>query len=181
MFDLKSVGPIILSWLVLFSQIALVIYFFLFIFKIKIIHPINLCIKNNFIWISFIIALVAMSGSLFFSEVVGYTPCELCWYQRILMYSQVLLFGVALWRKDTHVFRYGIAFSGLGIIFSGYHYLLQLGFAPAVTDCAAVNTVNSCAKLFIINFGYMTIPSMALTAFVMIFLVQLIRWKYKHD
>ncbi|MEK7067519.1 MAG: disulfide bond formation protein B, partial [Patescibacteria group bacterium] len=58
---------------------------------------------------AFIIALLATLGSLFYSEVAGFEPCKLCWYQRIFMYPQVLLWGIAWWKKDKHIADYAVS------------------------------------------------------------------------
>ena len=120
-------------------------------------------ISNHAIMFSFIVALIAVSGSLFYSEIAGYEPCKLCWIQRIFMYPQVLILGVALWKKDKKVFNYIIPLCLLGIIFASYHYYLQLGGTP-LTSCDAGAT---CARRYTFHFGYVTIPMMALTAFVL--------------
>jgi len=124
---------------------------------------------NNAFLFAFIVALVAMSGSLFYSEVAGYTPCTLCWYQRILMYPQVILFGVVLWKSERRTADYHIALSALGAFIAGYHYLLQIGILPEL-PCSATGFSVSCAQVFTMNFGYITISMMSLTAFALIIL-----------
>src|SRR5690625_2572356 len=74
------------------------------------------------VWVQ---SLVAMIGSLFYSEILGYAPCDLCWYQRILMYPLVVIYGAALIKKDMKIALPGIFLSGLGMIVSIYHYSLQ--------------------------------------------------------
>ena len=113
-------------------------------------------------------ALICMLGSLLYSDVIGYEPCKLCWYQRILMYPQALLFGIALWKKDKKIVDYAMALSGVGAVIALYHHLMQLGFVPE-GDCSAVGYSVSCAKVFVLHFGYLTIPLMAFTGFLMIF------------
>src|SRR5690625_6744143 len=74
------------------------------------------------IWIQ---ALVATLGSLFYSEVMGFVPCELCWIQRIFMYPLVMIYGVAAFKKDLSIALPGLFLSGIGMFISAYHYLLQ--------------------------------------------------------
>src|SRR5690625_574369 len=69
--------------------------------------------------------LVALLGSLFYSEIMGYTPCELCWIQRILMYPLVIIYGVSAAKKDLSIALPGLILSGIGIFVSVYHYLIQ--------------------------------------------------------
>ena len=114
---------------------------------------------------SFIISLVATFGSLFFSEVLKYPPCALCWYQRIFMYPQVIILGLAIFKKDLSVVTYSISLSLVGFIIALYHNFVQFGFSAL--PCPAVGNSVSCAKLFFIEFGYITIPLMSLVAFSM--------------
>lgn len=123
--------------------------------------------------LAFIIASAAMLGSLTYSEVLGYEPCKLCWIQRILMYPQVLVLGFVAWgkHKGSHaLFDTSLGLSLVGALVAGYHYLLQLGVAPAL-PCSAVGYSASCAQRFVMQFGYITIPLMAFSAFVLIALL----------
>ena len=128
---------------------------------------------------AFLVALTATSGSLFYSEILGYEPCKLCWFQRILMYPQVITLGLALWLKDRGAVDSSIALSGLGAMIAGWHYYNQI--APVSNlPCAAVGYSASCAQRFILEYGYITIPLMSLTAFVLIFLLMTAK-KFSHD
>jgi hypothetical protein len=49
-----------------------------------------------------------------------------------------------------------------------YHYLLQFGYLRG-GDCLAVVYSVSCVKRFVAEFGFVTIPLMALTAFLLLF------------
>lgn len=118
----------------------------------------------------FVVALIATCGSLFYSEIAGYEPCKLCWIQRIFMYPQVLLLGMAWWRKERWMLPYVSVLSAVGGVIAGYHYLLQRGVAPAI-PCSAVGYSVDCAKVFVMQYGYITIPLMAFTAFALIFLL----------
>lgn len=125
----------------------------------------------------FIVALTASSGSLFFSEIAGWTPCKDCWLQRIFMYPQVVLLAMALWKRDRKIAPYILALCLIGIVLSTSHYIEQVQAAlQPVPKENGVNTLLkpcdasgvSCASTQIrFAFGYITIPMMALTAFVM--------------
>lgn len=115
----------------------------------------------------FIVALVATLGSLIYSEILGYTPCKLCWFQRIFMYPQAILLGMALYKKDKNLREYSLVLSYTGGLIALYHYLLQLGFVPELA-CSAVGLSVSCSQKFVMHFGYITIPMMALSAFALI-------------
>lgn len=121
---------------------------------------------------AFVVSLVATLGSLFYSEIAHFTPCLLCWYQRILMYPQVILLGLAMWKKDKGIALYSLALSVFGVAMAGYHYLLQRGVVPEL-PCSAVGISESCSQRFVMTFGYITIPLMAFTAFLLITLSML--------
>ncbi|MDO8495477.1 MAG: disulfide bond formation protein B [bacterium] len=110
-------------------------------------------------------AVTATLGSLFYSNVLGYEPCELCWLQRIFIYPQVAMLVVALWKKDYAVFPYVFTLSVIGAFIAGYHYLLQLGVLPSII-CSAVESSTTCSQRYVMDLGYITIPMMALTAFL---------------
>jgi disulfide bond formation protein DsbB len=110
------------------------------------------------------IALVATLGSLFFSEVMGLPPCILCWYQRIAMYPLVVVIGVGILLRDARVTLYALPLALAGLALSVYHNLLYYGFVPeSITPCAEG---VSCTTVQIEWLGFVTIPLMALVAFL---------------
>lgn len=117
--------------------------------------------------LSFFVALTSMLGSLYYSEVAGYEPCKLCWYQRILMYPLVFLFGFALFKKRRDLTDYALVLSSIGSALSLYHYLLQIGVVPTI-GCEAIGYSASCSQRFVFSYGYMTIPMMAFAGFALI-------------
>lgn len=118
--------------------------------------------------LAFLVAFISTLGSLFYSEIVGFVPCVLCWYQRALMYPQVLLLSLPIMFKNgKKIINYSIVLSAMGLLLSGYHYLLQFNIIDGL-PCPAVGYSVSCSKLFIIGLGYVTIPLMSFTAFLMI-------------
>ncbi|MBI4415344.1 MAG: disulfide bond formation protein B [Candidatus Kerfeldbacteria bacterium] len=131
---------------------------------------------RNGLQFAFVVALVSMLGSLFYSEIAKYTPCELCWYQRILMYPQTLLLFIALIKKDLGVTKYTLWMSLIGALVAGYHYLLQLNLVPA--PCSAVGYSAACSQRFVMEYGYITIPMMAFTGFVLILLMMVAARRY---
>src|SRR3989344_3418868 len=153
-----------LSVLTVLGQLLILVFLLNLIFRKGAVSP---KISEKALWFSFLVALIATSGSLFYSEVAGFEPCKLCWFQRIFMYPQVLLLGMAIWKKDRHIADYGILLAVLGALVAGYHYLLQLGIAPNL-PCSAVGYSVSCSQVFVMNFGYITIPLMSFTAFLLI-------------
>lgn len=132
-------------------------------------------VGKNGIALAFAATLAATLGSLSYSEIIGYEPCKLCWFQRIFMYPQVILLGIALWKKDSREALYCLVLSVAGAAIAGYHYLMQVGIAPSL-PCSALGYSVSCSQRFVMQFGYITIPMMSLTAFALmiIFLLAVI-------
>lgn len=131
-------------------------------------------INENYLEIGIIVALTATLGSLFYSEILGYVPCKLCWYQRILMYPQAIMFGIALYKKRTYLAIESVALSLIGLVIAAYHYLLQIGLVTA-SNCDALGYSSKCSEFFTLSFGYITIPMMALTAFTILLIVGIIQ------
>ncbi|KQL48897.1 disulfide oxidoreductase [Brevibacillus choshinensis] len=118
------------------------------------------------------IALIATAGSLFFSEVLKYIPCDLCWYQRILMYPLVILLGVASAKKDYKMSLYTLILSVIGGLISLYHYLIQK--VPALHELGNACGIVPCNSDYINWLGFITIPFLALIAFALIIVLQII-------
>jgi disulfide bond formation protein DsbB len=117
------------------------------------------------ITLAFFVALTATLGSLYLSEVVHLIPCTYCWYQRIAMYPLVLLFGIAWFRKDNGIRHYAIPMAAIGLLIASYHYLIQQ--VPSLGGPACSSTVP-CTAAWFFEFGYMSIPYMAGSAFALI-------------
>ncbi len=118
------------------------------------------------LYLAWVVALVATLGSLWFSEVRSFVPCTLCWYQRILMYPLVLLLGVAAWNRDAGIVRYTLPLTVLGTVVAGYHVLDQK--IPGFGVAAACRSGVPCDLAYINWLGFVTIPVLSLTAFVLI-------------
>lgn len=145
-----------------------------FIFLLLIIFKKKIGIKGKFIFFfPLLVSFLATFGSLFYSEYAGYEPCQLCWYQRISMYPQLLLFLTAYIIGDRKVFYYSLVLSMIGFFIASYHYLLQFGIVKT-SACHLVGYSVSCAKQFVAEFGFITIPLMAMTAFLLLILYSLL-------
>lgn len=118
------------------------------------------------------IALLATAGSLFYSEVRGYTPCELCWFQRILMYPLVIIYGVSLWKKNVDIALPGLILSGIGMLIALYHYSLQK--IPSLHSAGGLCGDIPCNLQYVNFFGFLTIPFQSLVAFIIIFVAHII-------
>ena len=127
---------------------------------------------KNILYIAWVQSIIATLGSLYYSEIRHFTPCVLCWYQRILMYPLVIIIAVGILRKDKHLYQYVLPMSILGWLIAFYHVLLQKGILPeAIAPC----TIGaSCITKYTGYFGFITIPVMSLTAFTVIILCMLL-------
>lgn len=135
-------------------------------------------LENGLIFIC-TVSLVATLGSLYFSEVRGYVPCTLCWYQRILMYPIVLISGIALFQKNARIALTTAIFATVGGSISLYHYGIQkLSFlGESAPSCGAV----SCTGQYINYLGFITIPFLALVAFAIILITSLFMMKWQKE
>ena len=117
-------------------------------------------------YVAWVIALVGMAGSLFFSDVMGAPPCVLCWYQRIAMYPLVAIIGLGIAYRDASWRRYALPLAIIGLVIAAYHNLVYYGVIPeALTPCTQG---VSCSERQIEWFGFVTIPLMSLLAFAVI-------------
>ncbi|ARK32849.1 disulfide formation protein C [Halalkalibacter krulwichiae] len=123
---------------------------------------------ENIAMVAWVTSLIATLGSLYFSEVKLFEPCTLCWYQRILMYPLVIILGIGVIRKDSSAAMYSAVLSFIGFCLAGYHYAIQKisFFAETAPSCGRV----PCTGQYINWFGFVTIPFLALTAFLIIFI-----------
>jgi disulfide bond formation protein DsbB len=117
------------------------------------------------LWLAFGVALVATAGSLYFSEVANFTPCVLCWYQRIAMYPLVLIVGIAAVRSDFGIRRYAGALAVVGALISAYHIAVERLPGLPTGSCSLA---APCDLIWVERFGFITIPVMALVAFAAI-------------
>ncbi|WP_144700343.1 disulfide oxidoreductase [Fictibacillus phosphorivorans] len=132
---------------------------------------------NKPLLIAWITSIVSLVGSLFFSEVMKFVPCNFCWYQRILMYPLVIVLGVAFYQQDHKVTRYVLPLSFLGIIVSGYHYALQK--IPALKAFEVCTSGVPCSGQYINWLGFITIPLLAFVGFMIITICML--WMRKQS
>ena len=121
------------------------------------------------LWGAFVVAAIATGGSLFYSQVANFTPCEFCWFQRVLMYPLSILTLLVAARGDNRAARYLLPLPIVGAGTSIYHMLIERGVIAEPKLCS-VSTPGGCGTNWIANhgFGYLTIPTLALTAFLLI-------------
>jgi len=130
-------------------------------------------VSDNGLWMAWLIALIATSGSLFFSEGAGYEPCKLCWFQRIFMYPLVLILGLASLKNDRKIVPYVLVMSLVGLLVALYHYYVQTA-GGEIIPCSITGYAAACSDHFVMRYGYVTIVAMSATAFGLISLVGMV-------
>ncbi len=130
-------------------------------------------VGKNFLFLGFLLTFSATLLSLFYSEVLGFAPCGLCWLQRVFLYPQVVLFGVAFLKKDSQISPYIIWLSFLGALVAIYQHLLQMGVAKIV-PCASTLLEADCAERVLFELGYVTFPLMSFSLFVFLIVLALL-------
>jgi disulfide bond formation protein DsbB len=117
------------------------------------------------LWLAWLVALVTTLGSLYFSEVAHFTPCKLCWYQRIAMYPLALVLLIAAVRRDRRIAWYVVPVAAIGAAFSAYQTQLQAFPSQHSSFCT---TTEPCTIRYVWEFGFVSLPFMALCAFAFI-------------
>lgn len=170
----------LLSLGTIFLQIIILLIGFNLVFLRSQNNKILLFFKKYTFFFGFIVALMSVLLSLFYSEIVGFPPCELCWIQRIFLYPQLILFGMELYKKERSIVDFSLVFAILGSIVSIYHIYIENGGSSSL-GCAVLTPQNinqvSCAIRYIYEFNYVTIPIMSLTLSLFIISI-LLNYKY---
>lgn len=129
------------------------------------------------LFLAWLVALTATLGSLYYSEVANFTPCKLCWYQRIAMYPMSIILGIAAFTRDVRIRRYSLPIVSIGAAISAYHYLLHR--FPSLESGASCDPVAPCTVTWVWEFHFISIPFMALSGFAAI--AVLLLWAKKED
>ena len=167
----------LLSLGIIFLQIVTVALLLNLIFFRSHTNQILIFFKKYTFVIAFLIALASTMLSLFYSNIVGFPPCELCWINRIFIYPQVILFGMELYKRDKAIVDQAIVLAALSALTSIFHVYIENGGASSLACATGGPATISCATRYIYEFGYVTIPIMALTTAVFTVLL-LFNYKY---
>jgi disulfide bond formation protein DsbB len=119
------------------------------------------------LYLAWLIAIIATTGSLYFSEIRHFVPCSLCWFQRIFMYPLIIILGMASFRQDKNIVRYVLPLSIIGILIATWH-VIEENTGVSIGMC---NVGVPCTVKYINWLGFITIPVLSLTAFTLITLV----------
>jgi disulfide bond formation protein DsbB len=132
------------------------------------LHFVRRAVWGYELWGAFAVAAIATGGSLFFSEIANFVPCELCWYQRICMYPLSILTLLMALASDHRAARYLLPLPVVGAGISVYHLLVENAVVSQSQGCL-ISAPGGCATKWINEYGYMTIPTLALTGFALTF------------
>ena len=156
-------------------QIAAVALLALFFLRTRFpdLEDIAAFVRKWGLWAGFALTFGGLTASLFYSEVLGFAPCGLCWVMRIFMYSQVVLFAVALWKRDRGIADYSIALSIFGLLVGLYQHYLQMGGTSVLPCPATIAEATDCAQRFFFEFGYITFPLLGATLFAFLIVIML--------
>ncbi|WP_188969841.1 disulfide bond formation protein B [Deinococcus aerolatus] len=141
--------------------------------------------RDNRLYLAWLVALAATLGSLYFSEVRGFRPCVLCWYQRIAMYPLAVILGIAALNSDLGVRRYVLPLAAVGWVVALIQNLEDWNVIPTLKACSALvdPTVVPCntpwpiwgaGALSVVN-PILTIPVLSMVAFTLI--IALLSWR----
>ena len=129
----------------------------------------------NILFICWLLVSVSALGSLFFSFVMEFAPCVLCWYQRIFLFPLVLILAIGLFPFDKKVVKYALPLAIAGWLTAAYHNLLYAGIIPeSIQPCSKG---VSCTEEYIKLFGFLSIPMLSLLSFSTIVILLIILYR----
>ena len=161
---------------VLSISVVFLVLFTMIITELPFADTLRLMVHEHTQKAMLLIAMVSTASSLYYSEVVGFTPCDFCWYQRIAMYPLAILLVVALITRSRIETRYVVALAAIGLLLSIYHYQLEM-FPQQAEVCSGI---VSCTSRYVEEFGFVSIPFMAGSGFLTILLLQVSEWRVDH-
>jgi disulfide bond formation protein DsbB len=130
-------------------------------------------------YLAWTVVVLSVAISLYFSNIRGFVPCNLCWYARILMYPLVVIIGVGILRRERQWVFYAAPLIAAGWLLELYHSLIQWGvITETLTQCLA--TVP-CTTKYVNYFGFVTIPFLGLLAFTALAVFVYLSWKFPDD
>ncbi|HSB85560.1 MAG TPA: disulfide oxidoreductase [Ilumatobacteraceae bacterium] len=122
-------------------------------------------VRPTRLWLAWLVAAVALAGSLYFSEIADFVPCKLCWFQRIAMYPLAVILLIGAIRRDIAIRIYTIPIAAIGGLISAYHYLIEWRPSLGKGSC---DITAPCTVPWFRQFGFISLPFMALCGFAAI-------------
>lgn len=162
---ITTIIPDLFVFLTFLGDIFILLLIINLLVKISAVDDFKNSLRKNSLLLAFIISLMASLGTLFYSEILGYPPCTLCWIQRAFMYPIPIILGAALLKKSLNIKKYAIFLAAIGALIAGYHYLVQIFQLSTV---CAIGSETPCNIAYSFELGYITIPMMSLTVFILI-------------
>ena len=175
---MKELITPILSFATLIAQILFVFCILAFIYRKSWGHPFIRFVHKYALWFGFGLSSLAIVGSLLYSNFIGFEPCTLCWWQRIFIYPQAVLFLVAIIKKDRGIFDYALPLSIAAFILSLYQSYSNFS-GTSVLPCTAVG--GACSRVYVLEYGYITIPLMSFTLVCYLLFIKLCAKKYESN
>ena len=136
-------------------------------------HPVTAALRAHAAWAAAAVAATATAGSLWYSEVAGFVPCELCWYQRIVMYPLAVVLMMAAVRGDRAIRPYARVLAAIGLLISAWHVALQR--VPSLSGASTCAADAPCTAIWVDAFGVFTIPTMAACGFLAVLVLTSVR------
>lgn len=127
-------------------------------------HPATAALREHALPVAAAVATTAMLGSLWYSEVAGFVPCDLCWYQRYAMYPLAVVLTVAAVRRDASIRVPARLAAGVGLAISAWHVAVQR--VPSLSGATSCSAEAPCTAVWVEVFGLLTIPAMAACGFL---------------
>lgn len=159
----------LIPYLVLLSHILLAGFFLALLARKSWGRPVAEFLGERAVWLGLLITTASVLGSLLYSEIIGFEPCVLCWWQRAFLYPVLIIFVVALWKKLDGAFSYAVPLAILAGLVSLYQAYGPALLGESILPCLADE--GECAKVYVKAFGYITIPVMSLTVSLYILLL----------
>lgn len=167
------------SGAILLQVLSVVALFLLFIGPKK--NKYLAFIDKHYLQLGFLVALFASIFPLVYSEIIGFIPCYLCWWQRVFLIPLVFIFPTAIWAKDRKIVKYVLPLLSVGFLISVYMNLVYY-FKKGAENIPCDATGVSCYKHYVTEFdGYISIPMLALTAFFGLLTIVLVAHFYKKE
>jgi disulfide bond formation protein DsbB len=176
-FIIENITPVFVLLTYVLNVATVVLLYALVFRKQNISKKILEYVGDMALKIGFVVSLGAFLGSIMYSNIVGFEPCFLCWWERIFLYPLVFIYGVGLYVKEKSVWIYSFVFSVIAVMISGYHSYIRLAGSESAL---CVESAVSCTKQYVSGYGYVNIPTMALSTGIFILLITII-YKLKYN
>lgn len=171
----------IVSTLVLLSvPLVIILVIFRYTYILPYTERVRTQLNEHAFTFAFLISLFATLGALTYSNLYVFAVCDFCWYQRIAIYPMILLLGMAALRKDRFIKPYIIALASVGLLVSIYHWVIHMiaiygsqSAADGLVPCNASEILPSCSQSEILEYGFITIPFMAITTLSLVIVLML--------